>query len=207
MLTKWKRLFFLIILTLFVAKAISSDEFNATTTSYKEIESLDYRLPNSVIPTHYELTLMVSPELSTRGTVKIKAIVQEETNKIVLHYGKLNIKVTSVLLKLKQLAIKTTAYNPITEKYSITLQNVVKENTEIIIVIVYSGEAQHDLKGFYKMNYFNKKGEPKYVINFNLVFNLLLFLRFIYTISSIIQIHQIIICILLIKLLHNLPIT
>ncbi|XP_051154544.1 aminopeptidase N-like isoform X2 [Leptopilina boulardi] len=154
---KGKQIPFLILLKLFaIVKAV-----NFENNGIEKNELINYRLPTSIIPINYELTLNFLPELTFRGTVKIKAIVQEKTNKIVLHYGKLSIKGVSVLHKKEQLIIENKNYDPITEKYSITLKNVLSKESEIFIVIVYSGEAHDDLKGFYKMTYFNQKGEEK----------------------------------------------
>ncbi|XP_043466933.1 aminopeptidase N-like [Leptopilina heterotoma] len=160
MINKWIKIFLLIFLTTFVVDA-NSINFESNGTSQGRIKFIDYRLPRSIRPSNYEITLNFSPELSFRGSVKIKATVQENTNKIVLHYGKLNIIGVSVLHKKKQLIIQSTDYNPITEKYSIVLKNVLSKEMEILVAIVYTGEAHDDLRGFYKMTYFNKKGAEK----------------------------------------------
>lgn len=161
MKSKWNFGILLSLISLLESVAINENLFQSPEVSREESQVKKYRLPTAITPTYYDLTVLVNNDFTFGGFVKINATVQERTDKIVLHYGRIKLTTTLILINNKKLDFKSSNYNPITEKYTVTLTEILEKGTEILIVIEYDGVIQDSLYGFYKMSYVNKKGERR----------------------------------------------
>ncbi|XP_044004939.1 uncharacterized protein LOC122850036 isoform X2 [Aphidius gifuensis] len=133
-----------------------------------ENEEIDYRLPNSVIPKSYEIRMVTDMEnLEFTGDVKIEALIKNETDKIILHHGNIEIQSYSVkLLKnnvTTKVSILNTTYDKKTEKYTIFLKKILEKDSKIIIAINSNGTLSDNMIGFYKSSYFDDKGNIKWL--------------------------------------------
>ncbi|XP_033211856.1 aminopeptidase Ey-like [Belonocnema kinseyi] len=164
MKSKWNfgmLLVLLSLLSLLESEEINENLIQSPTVSCEEYQVNAYRLPIAIKPTYYDLTVLVNNDFSFGGLVKINATVQETTDEIVLHYGKMNLTSTLILINNKKIDFKSFDYDPVTEKYTMTLTEILEKGTEILIVVEYDGVIQDSLYGFYKMSYINEKGERR----------------------------------------------
>ena len=161
MKSKWNFVFLISLLSLLESEAINENPFRNPTVPCEESQVKKYRLPTAIKPTYYDLTVIIRKDFTFGGRVKINATVQERTDEIVLHYGKINITTTSILTDDTKLDFKSLNYDPITEKYSVLLKEVLAKGTKILIAIEYNGVVQDSLYGIYKMSYVNEKGETR----------------------------------------------
>ncbi|XP_015127586.1 putative aminopeptidase-2 [Diachasma alloeum] len=136
---------------------------------------LDYRLPNFVVPEKYEI--LISPNLdgdafALDGSVLIQARVFEETDRIVLHVGKINVKLASVTeadpkflddTDRKFPALVNLTYEEKTEKFSLILDSSIPKDSAILIAIQYNGTLMDNMLGFYKSSYFDKEGNLNWI--------------------------------------------
>ncbi|XP_014472138.1 PREDICTED: uncharacterized protein LOC106743116 [Dinoponera quadriceps] len=126
--------------------------------------SVDYRLPTSVRPISYEI--MFTPEFQNSftfgGIEKIMAVAEEDTDTITLHVGDIKIISRSVILNEKNI-YKSSSYDNVTEKYTITLSKTLKKDSKIMITFTYQGKLRDDMIGFYKSSYFDQDGQIKWL--------------------------------------------
>ncbi|XP_043498883.1 putative aminopeptidase-2 [Polistes fuscatus] len=140
-----------LVLMFFIIISKSLDE----SQTYDDLASKDYRLPNSMHPTSYEINLFpkLIGDFSFRGEVKINVTVDEPTKLIVLHYGSIfNVK-SSVSAENTKLDIEDASYDNETEKYSILLKESLKKGDKIVLTLTYDSYLRNDMIGFYKSSY------------------------------------------------------
>ncbi|CAL7935733.1 unnamed protein product [Xylocopa violacea] len=132
----------------------------------KEPSLDDYRLPKTIIPTHYEVILSPKLEQSTfNGVVHIKAYVAKPTDRITLHIGKIEKLRITVTSGTQALSIKNYAQNNKTEKYAIVLSEVLNVGTNVMISINYNGTLRDDMIGFYKSSYVDSDGKIRHLVS------------------------------------------
>lgn len=128
----------------------------------------DYRLPTSVKPISYEIIL--APKLQDNftfdGTVKITAVVKNETNSITLHVGNIQIISRSILVMGKQNVndtydIVNDRYDKVTEKYTLIFSRTLPKESKILISFAYNGTLNDNMIGFYRSSYFDKNNQIK----------------------------------------------
>ncbi|MGV8142639.1 MAG: M1 family metallopeptidase [Candidatus Pacearchaeota archaeon] len=126
------------------------------------MKKVNSRLPDTVIPSNYELTLEPSADmLSFKGSVAIKARVTKPTKEIVLHAKDLIIKNTNI-------CVGTQCLLPIVEinkeAETITIKNMkVIPAEEIELHLEFEGSISQGLAGIYRSKY-ELNGKTSYLI-------------------------------------------
>ncbi|XP_011260493.3 aminopeptidase N-like [Camponotus floridanus] len=139
---------------------------NMEFSQYHEIsQNDDYRLPVSIKPISYEIILVpkLQENFTFEGFVKITAVVQNETDKITLHKGNIQIVNQSVLLENKTVNIEHVIYDKNTEKYTLIVSETLKKGSQILITFDYNGILNDNMIGFYRSSYFDKDNQIKWL--------------------------------------------
>lgn len=133
--------------------------------------TVDYRLPQNLIPKSYEiyLTPKLHPDFVFDGKVIIEAHVAHETDKIVLHADQLNIAQDNVTvvsytdnsISYDILNLKSINYNKKYHFFTILLNDTIKKDFNVIVNITYSGILNTEMKGFYRSWYKTEEGEKR----------------------------------------------
>lgn len=95
------------------------------------------------------------------GSVKIIAVVKNETDKITLHVGNIEIVSQSVLVDNKNIIIVSHTYDKITEKHTLLLSETLNTGSEVLIAYAYNGILSDNMIGFYRSSYFDKDDQIK----------------------------------------------
>ncbi|XP_043263410.1 putative aminopeptidase-2 [Colletes gigas] len=127
--------------------------------------TVDYRLPKTIVPTNYEIILIPSYEgdFKFEGTVHIKALVQQDTDTITLHHGRISITGMSVNYENNTIGISATCYDNKTEQFQLKLKSVLEKGMNIVINFQYTGTLRDDMIGFYKSLYFDSNGKIRWL--------------------------------------------
>ncbi|WAQ96439.1 AMPE-like protein [Mya arenaria] len=117
------------------------------------------RLPSSVRPVHYELSLFpdfYDDESTFYGNVSIEIRVTEETRVLMVHVLYLNISSTRVVDAFsRNVAIKRTfEYHP-NQFWVIETVTAIPANSSVQLQIAFSGSLKRSIVGFYKSTYMN----------------------------------------------------
>lgn len=129
-------------------------------TAVAEPETLEYRLPRTVVPSRYEIRL--SPDLNTfkfDGEVKIHVDVKEPTAEVLLNSLELNIHGASASNGSQNLEA-THELIVDSERLKLTFKEPLKAG-QWTIQIKYDGELNDKLHGFYRSTYNDEKGNKK----------------------------------------------
>lgn len=113
-----------------------------------------YRLPRTVIPTHYALRL--EPDLETftfDGLVTITIDVLEPTSQIILNTAEVEI----VTARLGDVAITESSYDDQYERSTLTLETEVGSG-QYELTIEYKGLINDQLRGFYRSTFTDPDG-------------------------------------------------
>lgn len=129
----------------------------------------EYRLPQSLKPMHYDLTIFTDvkePEFKFNGKVAIQILCLEQTNDLVLHMNNLTLDHDTIARSVKMAADPTSdaspdhpvshKYNAETEIYSATFAQPFVPNREYTVEISFDGVLNEGLSGFYRSSYTNK---------------------------------------------------
>jgi puromycin-sensitive aminopeptidase len=117
-----------------------------------------YRLPRSVVPSHYDLVL--EPDLDTAsftGTVDIDVTVAEPVDEIVLNALDIDITAARLVGPNGTTLAGTVAYDPDTERALIDLEEAAAPGTWRL-ELTFSGELNDKLVGFYKSTFTDESG-------------------------------------------------
>lgn len=133
-------------------------------------EKLDYRLPTTIEPISYVISL--TPHFDNKtgrdaftfdGNVDIELRTnQTDIRTIVMHLNGLDILKSNFVLKNKwqswlwvmpPLRISNTTTDSKTDKYTIELEDPMTPNQLYILSFQYSGKLQTDMHGFYRSSY------------------------------------------------------
>lgn len=135
----------------------TTTETNPETTT--AAQSLNYRLPNGIVPSHYDL--FINPDLesgSYEGSVKITLSVSTPANQIRLHTNGLTINSIS----LHQDADVTTVPNDDWEIDTVLEQLIINLNTNLpvtddaVLEIDFGGSMLNRLVGLYSSTYYEE---------------------------------------------------
>lgn len=136
-----------------------------TERNRREFTSL--RLPNTTVPTHYDLYLDTDVHLGVMeysGNVRISITILEDTNQIVLH--SLRNVIHRLELFSNQLPVPVQGFEVDVEKefLVITTSNVLAAGTYYVLDIDFSNSLDRDDKaGFYVSSYETEEGETRYI--------------------------------------------
>ena len=132
----------------------------------------NYRLPKSLRPYFYDLTVKTSFDVLTEpnsfdGDLLIRVSCLERTNLISMHQTELDIsqssiKVTNDANNAIQFNVFSTKYDEDTQIYSITLSQSLEINQNYSISMNYVGKIQANNFGFYKSFYIDSNGVRRY---------------------------------------------
>ncbi|XP_030647452.1 leucyl-cystinyl aminopeptidase isoform X2 [Chanos chanos] len=112
------------------------------------------RLPASVRPVHYDLSL--HPNLTTmifQGNVSIRMLVLQDAKKIVLHSS--GLKIDSCTLQGKR--VKILEYKP-WEQIAVECPKELKKGQEYVLSLEYSANLSNSYEGFYNSSYHSSSG-------------------------------------------------
>ena len=118
----------------------------------------DYWLPDNLVPTTYNLSLLVNMERrTTEGKVRIKVEVKKATDQITLHVHHRLLTVleeqVEVLHSVEKIPIKEQKYDEERMFYIMKLSKHLPEGTKLDLVMLFTGRIQNgeetDAIGFY----------------------------------------------------------
>ncbi|XP_066591366.1 uncharacterized protein [Prorops nasuta] len=132
----------------------------------------DYRLPTSIEPISYDISIepnyptstTKSAEISTfHGTVIINAVAKQVTNYVILHAGSIELESVNVIKESNEIIINKYVHKKDTEKLTITFTKSLSPEENIFITIIYNGRLRDDMIGFYKSSYMDSKGNKNWL--------------------------------------------
>lgn len=173
--------FIVILLICVVSSERRPVERNAIDQLEKNINEIQYRLPNNTKPLNYDITLITNidkNEFNFTGVAVISVHVLEISSKITLHAGELTIKsVKLATTSGTMIKLNPFTYDVTTEFLTIPSQNQLDKNSTYLLIIDYSGDLRTDQFGFYRSSYVNSKGEKKQVFCANKEFHKSVFME------------------------------
>ncbi|KAI4820732.1 hypothetical protein KUCAC02_028702 [Chaenocephalus aceratus] len=121
-----------------------------------------YRLPQSVHPLSYEVTLNPNLEdMTFTGYTVINMSVQHNTKRIVLHSAKLNITgATFMLGEGVSKAVTVLEYLP-RQQIAVQFSEDLKAGQSCVLTLEYSANLSHSYDGFYNSSYTDKDGNKR----------------------------------------------
>ncbi|XP_034073083.1 leucyl-cystinyl aminopeptidase [Gymnodraco acuticeps] len=135
---------------------------NPTSSSGEPFPWNSYRLPQSVHPLSYEVTLNPNLEdMTFTGYTVINMSVQHNTKRIVLHSAKLNI--TGATFKLGEgvsKAVTVLEYLP-RQQIAVQFSEDLKAGQSCVLTLEYSAKLSHSYDGFYNSSYTDKDGNKR----------------------------------------------
>ncbi|KAH8335428.1 hypothetical protein KR074_001621 [Drosophila pseudoananassae] len=128
-------------------------------------EKIDYRLPSTLKPTHYDLYLFPNTETGEfSGQETIEITVLEATDKIVLHSLNLNISSYSVQnTGSNTLVIQEVSLDSVREFLVFQLSEELEQGREVQLHIGFEGSMANKIVGLYSSSYL-KEDETRKVI-------------------------------------------
>ncbi|CAH1153782.1 unnamed protein product [Phaedon cochleariae] len=127
-----------------------------------------YRLPETQIPSEYEIDLYLSNSVfqgndtSFNGSVMIKFQVTKSTNQIKLHSA---VTIHQVRLLQEVVSVLNYTLNSTTEILTIDLTTPLNSSTEYALVVEYTGQLDtSNMLGFYRSQYKDPSGTTKYLV-------------------------------------------
>nr|XP_020450130.1 leucyl-cystinyl aminopeptidase [Monopterus albus] len=122
----------------------------------------EFRLPQSIHPLSYDLTL--NPDLESMtftGRTVINMSVRHNTKRIVLHSANLNItKATFKLGDRKTSVVTVLEYKP-RQQIAVKFSEELKEGQYCVLTLDYSANLSNTYGGFYKSSYTDKDGNKR----------------------------------------------
>jgi hypothetical protein len=131
-------------------------------------ESTEYRLPVTVLPSHYTIRLV--PYFEDRnftfdGEVEITVNATTDASAITLHYDDMDIIGSPTVVSLagfQELEVVNTTYDNITSFFRMELNETLRRGQEYLIHIKYVGNLNDDGMGFYRSYYNTSYSEKRY---------------------------------------------
>lgn len=128
----------------------------------------DIRLPRSVLPFFYRLTLRVDMDQFTfSGSVQIDVTAVEETDLIVLHMTSLTIDPKDVFIAEdledgRRESLRRVTVSPLHDLYILETRRMLRQGSKHRVVITgFSGVISEDLRGLYRSVYKDQNGRLK----------------------------------------------
>ncbi|XP_068743771.1 glutamyl aminopeptidase-like isoform X2 [Montipora capricornis] len=119
------------------------------------------RLPNNIVPDHYDVLLSIDLENSKfSGEVDILVNVTEPTENVLVHVNKMNVS-SALVVKASsgdQLEIQRKFWFEKNQFYVIILNSVLEKGTQYKIRMKFKAELTDDLAGLYKSTYKMRNG-------------------------------------------------
>ncbi|XP_032306948.1 glutamyl aminopeptidase [Drosophila ananassae] len=144
---------------------VSPDTTASPGTTPAPDEKIDYRLPSTLKPNHYDLYLFPNIETGEfSGQETIKITVLEATDKITLH--SLNLKISSYSLQntgSNTLAIQEVSFDSVREFLVFQLSEELPAGREVELHIGFEGSMANKIVGLYSSSYL-KEDETRKVI-------------------------------------------
>lgn len=130
------------------------------------------RLPRSIIPTHYQLSVTVDLErFQFRGRVEIEVDARSSTKYVILHVNKLNVNATAnhvLTSNDRAIPVVSTRYVPQNQFYVLELRSKLAAGGRYKVVMEdFWGPIQDDLRGMYRSTYKDKDGKKRSVTHDN----------------------------------------
>lgn len=129
-----------------------------------------YRLPTTVLPTAYTVTIVVEDDFAPNGvftgSVSIELQVQEEIEEFTLHARDLDIDESKIQLTCGESAniFKSLTYEEDYHKITVAATVVIKAESSCNLKIEdYKGQLKDDMNGFYRSSYENADGKIEFV--------------------------------------------
>ncbi|XP_063990680.1 putative aminopeptidase-2 isoform X2 [Diachasmimorpha longicaudata] len=130
-------------------------------------DTYDYRLPTTIVPTNYNLS--IQPYFEERdftfdGEVQITMNVQRSTSIIVLHTNELNVndvKVYGGPGEIREYYV--TKWNSVTHKFTIYLKTTCRAGSSLRMSMKYSGVLNDNMVGFYRSSYRDNLGNKRWL--------------------------------------------
>ena len=120
----------------------------------------DVRLPDTVLPEEYDIKLtphIVEDNYTVDGEIIIKAVVNNYSNSIFLHYKFIHIDEGSVNVDMDEfeLNIAGFGYDLDRDFFIIYLQEMLQESLIVNVKLRFQSFLNEDMKGFYRSSYFD----------------------------------------------------
>jgi aminopeptidase N len=131
-------------------------------------EGTEYRLPITVLPSHYTIRLV--PYFEDRnftfdGEVEITVNATTDASAITLHYHDMDIIGSPTVVSLpafQELEVVNTTYENVTSFFKMELNETLLRGQEYLIRIKYVGNLNDDEVGFYRSYYNTSYNEKRY---------------------------------------------
>jgi aminopeptidase N len=133
-------------------------------------DSTEYRLPITVLPSHYTIRLV--PYFEDRnftfdGEVEITVNATRDSSTITLHYDDMDIIGSPTVVSLsgfQELEVMNTTYDNVTSFFRMELNETLRRGQEYLIHIKYVAKLNDDEVGFYRSYYNTSYSEKRYVL-------------------------------------------
>ena len=127
-------------------------------------EKIDYRLPQDLKPTRYELQIQTyvgpsygSKSFTTEGVMKMHFTCVNPTSSIVFHAANMVIDGNGLILNSTTDNINSVSpdytVDPIRDFVNVTMNRPCVRNAQYLLVVPYVGEIRAALNGFYRSSY------------------------------------------------------
>jgi len=131
-------------------------------------EAIEYRLPITVLPSHYTIRLV--PYFEDRnftfdGEVEITVNSTTDASTITLHYEDMDIigiPTVASLAGFQELEVVNTTYDDVTNFFKMELNETLRRGQEYLIHIKYVGNLNAAGLGFYRSYYNTSYNEIRY---------------------------------------------
>ncbi|KAG8456356.1 hypothetical protein GDO86_002220 [Hymenochirus boettgeri] len=115
------------------------------------------RLPNSIKPVHYNITLHPNmTSMTFTGVVQVRLNITANSKNIILHSSGLQITNASVRVTGEYTMMGKVLEYPTYDEIAIILPNVLLKGRECLLTVEYSSNFSSTLYGFYKIDYNNE---------------------------------------------------
>jgi len=131
-------------------------------------EATTYRLPITVLPSHYTIRLVPYIEegnFTFVGEVEITVKATTNASTIALYYEDMNITGDPTVVSLagyQELDVVDTIYDNCTSLYTIELNETLRQGQEYLIHIEYVGNLSDEGVGFHRDYYYTSEHEKRY---------------------------------------------
>jgi puromycin-sensitive aminopeptidase len=133
------------------------------TTTNVELDEQSYRLPRTVVPSHYDLNL--TPDLTSftfNGRERVRLTVTETVDRIVVNAVELEIQAAELVAASGERRVGQVSFDTENERAIITLDRVV-EPGGWTLDLQFTGTLNDKLAGFYRSTYRDASGNEQVI--------------------------------------------